>query len=178
MALIQAQAAGAGLPRPNQSCHTLHLPVFPSQTSRACLSTDLCPLLLPPLQAQPKDRCGWELSQLSQLRFAQLFYDNAWLRRGLGLLGLRLREEGDADGAVVCSMGGHQYVYTAFGAGLWHDTMQAVIGSLEAACGLEVHWTMQPPRQAQGEQESDDQAPAAWQLRRVDLVAGQRQQGA
>lgn len=62
---------------------------------------------------------------------------------------LRLREEGDADGAVVASEGSSQYVLTPMGQSLWHDSVQAAFGSLEAARGLELYWTLQAPQEGQ-----------------------------
>lgn len=103
-----------------------------------------------------------------------MLYSNAWLRQGLGMLGLRLREGGDADGAVVCSAGDQQYVYTPFGASLWHDSMQAMFSSVEAARGLQVQWTTQEPSKAQL---LGQQAPAGWHLSTVE-IGEQAQQGA
>ena len=118
-----------------------------------------------------RPKWGWHLSQL---KFSQMLYSNAWLRQGLGMLGLRLREGGDADGAVVCSAGDQQYVYTPFGASLWHDSMQAMFSSVEAARGLQVQWTTQEPSKAQL---LGQQAPAGWHLSTVE-IGEQAQQGA
>lgn len=85
-----------------------------------------------------------------------------------------LREGGDADGAVVCSVAGQQYVYTPFGASLWHDSMQALFSSLEAARGLQVQWTTQEPSKAQL---LGQQVPDGWQLSTLE-IGEQAQQGA
>lgn len=84
----------------------------------------------------------------SNFRGASLSGSNFWLREGLGQLGLRLRGPGDADAAVVgdAAVGGaEQYVRTALGERLWHDSMQAAFGSLDAARGLPLYWSAETP---------------------------------
>lgn len=102
----------------------------------------------------------------SYFRAASLGGSNFWLRQGLGQLGLRLREPGDADEALVGAKAvgaGEQYVRTALGESLWHDTMQLAFASLGAAQGLPLFWSAEKPQAGQDH--------TAWQQNRIVFPA-------
>lgn len=111
----------------------------------------------------------WDQAAASRLKFATKSYDNRPLREGLLQLGLRQRQEGDADAGVVHreEADGSEYVFTALGRSLWHDSMQAALASFEAARGLPLFWSLTEP--AAGQQAAGQQA--AWLGNRLVIAA-------